>query len=255
MGVSFVIPTLCLSVKRGMLWIFTSQYPSVFACDNLCEELADQINVLFMQLFDPDCVYARFGVLDSTKQAVKLWRKYDLALASQGQGTATRMITRKNRTTPAMNTLMGTECTGRPGHPKTRRLLAKSASDPSIGTAAVRAPSGKAHLKSTANGPMQAKRPQMDSLKQEALFKIACKNLSRKGVEALPTGPGANTAGRAMVRAASLSQTGSSCADSRGTSLNGRRRRSLRTLAGKGASPVRAKRPTIEEYFLRAGKP
>merc|ERR1719199_2249702 len=104
-----------------MYWIFTSRYPSVFneaTRPAFCQQLTEQINVLFMQLFDPDCVYARFGVLDSTQRAVKLWRKYDVALGSKGQGIATRMVTRKLRTSPSMNTLMSAECTGRPGHPK-----------------------------------------------------------------------------------------------------------------------------------------
>jgi len=251
MGVSLVIPAFFLSIKQGILWVFTSRYPSVFANDELCKQLTDQINVLFMQLFDPDCVYARFGVLDSTKQAMKLWRKLDLALASQGQGATRRMITRKNRTTPALNTLLGAECTGRPGHSKTRRLLAKSASDPSIGAGGpAHTGASKAASKGGAGAPNQSKRLQMDELKQEALFKVACKNLSRKGVEALPTGPGAHSASRVLARAASAIRL-----EGRGASLNGRRRRSLRVLAGRGASPVRDKRPTTTEMMQRMGKP
>lgn len=260
MGVSLVIPAFCISLKQGMFRIFTSRYPSVFAnnsdqikSDELCEQLTDQINVLFMQLFDPDCVYARFGVLDSSKQAVRLWRKWDMALASQGQGPATRMITRKFRTTPAMNTLLGAECTGRPGHPKTRRLLAKSASDPSM-----RSTASKAATKGGAVGQNSLKKPQMDELKQEALFKVACKNLSRKGMEALPTGPGGNTAVRVMQRAASAGATRhvSAVMESRAASSNGRRRRSsIRALAGRGSSPAKERRPTTLELLQRAIKP
>jgi len=91
----------------------------------------------------------------------------------------------------------------------------------------------------------------MDDFKQEAMFKIACKNVLRKGNEALPTGPGAHSAGRVVARAASASRL----KESRGSSLNGRRRRSLRMLAGcgTGAAPVREMRPTVVEMMQRVG--
>jgi len=289
MGVSFVIPALCLSIKRGIQWVFTSRYPKVVASENIGQQLSEQINVLFMQLFDPDCVYARFGVLDTTKQAVKLWRKYDMALASKGQSVSTRMITRKNRTTPAMQTLMGAECTGRPGNAKTRKLLAKSASDSLITAGPSRVVTSKVVTKVStaglsqakkpqmdADGPTQAKKaqtdaggpsqvkkpqidelkkkPQMDELKQEALFKVACKQLSRSGLDALPTGPGKATASRALARAASAARLISTGPEGKGSGLNGRRRRSLRALAGRGMSPVKKKLPTFEELMQNYGK-
>lgn len=252
MGVSFVIPVLCLSIKRGIQWIFMSMFPSVFADQRLCQKLVEQINVVFMQLFDPDCAYARFGALDSTKQAVKLWKKFDLALASKGQGVATRMVMRKNRTTPAVNTLMGPECSGRPGNPKTRKLLAKSASDSVI---AAGAGSSKDAAKAGSGGPRHTKKPQMDEFKQEALFKVACKQLSRPGLKALPTGPGSATASRVLERAASTSRLHSAGPEGRGrgASLNGRRRRALHVLAGRCVSPVRDKRPTTIEFLQGAG--
>jgi hypothetical protein len=258
-GVSFVIPVFCLSIKKGVKWIFTSRYPSVFSqhdqADELCRQLVEQINVLFMQLFDPDCVYARFGALDSTKQAVKLWKKLDLALASRGQGTATRMIQRKNRTSTTVNTLMDTECTGRPGNAKTRKLLAKSASDTILTSGHSRTGSGKNLGKAGAAGVKHAKKTQMDEFKQEALFQVACKQLSRTGLEGLPMGPGAATASRALARAASATTTrAASAAGGRGSSLNGRRRRALRAITGRGISPVRDKRPTTMELMQKVGQ-
>jgi hypothetical protein len=249
MGVSFLIPLLFLSIKHGMQWIFLTKYPSVFACGRTCRHLTEQINVLLMQLFDPDCVYARFGVLDSSKQALKLWRKYDLALASKGQGNATRMINRKNRTTPAVNTFMGPECSGRPGNAKTRRLLAKSASDTVLAASTCRHGTSKAAEKNWST-TSQPKKPPMDELKQEALLKIACKKLSRSSSQAMTFGPGAATANRALVRA-SAARLASTGPEGRGSSANGRTQRSLRQLAGRGMSPVREKRPTTIEFTQR----
>jgi len=258
------MPSFSLAIKRGMYWVFTSRYPSVFneaTEPALCQQLSEQINVLFMQLFDPDCVYARFGVLDSTQDAIKLWRKFDLALASNGQGIASRMITRKNRTTPAMNTLMGPECFGRPTNAKTRKLLAKSASDSSVrigsfGCAAAKASRSpgptKVSAKARSPAPSQTTKPQMDELKQGVLFKLACKQMSHS---VLPVGPGKATAERAVARAASTGRLTSAAAESRGASLNGKRRRNpLRVLGGRGMSPVRDRRPTTLEMMQSMGQ-
>jgi len=89
----------------------------------------------------------------------------------------------------------------------------------------------------------------MDESKQEALFHVACKQLSRSGLEALPTGPGAATAKRALARAASAPQH--SLKRNKAGSVNAGHRAALRMLAGRGMSPVKEKRPTTLELFQR----
>lgn len=198
-GASFVLPIIVLTIKRGVRDVFAGRFPNLCAPGALLSRhLADQINVLFMQLFDPDCTYARFGVLDQTREAVHLWRKMDLAMTATGRGAATRMLTRKNRTTPILNTLMGLEGS-RPGDAKTRRLLASSASDPVLSSST--ASSGRSRPPSAGRPETEAwnqdsanrgrrMRPtsagkQMEAWKQAAFYKVVCKRMTSSGREAL----------------------------------------------------------------------
>jgi len=107
LGVSFIIPSLMLTVKRGIERIFELQYPRIFAEETLCRQLIDRINTLLMRLFDPDCVYAHFGVFDGESQAIKLSRKLDLMLSARGQSSAKRSVGKRYRSTPLVRSLLG----------------------------------------------------------------------------------------------------------------------------------------------------
>lgn len=187
----FVLPLLALTIKRGVRDVFAAKYLRLCTPGAPCfEHLIDQINVLFMQLFDPDCMYARFGLLDQTREGAQLWRKLDLAMVGMGWGTATRMTSRKNRTTPALNALMGLDGS-RPGNAKTRRLLVHSASDPALSrsdlaAAQLRTEAWKQesrHRKERSRPPSAGKR--MESWKQAALYRVACQRMTSSGREAL----------------------------------------------------------------------
>mmetsp|Transcript_118730 Transcript_118730/g.221952 ORF Transcript_118730/g.221952 Transcript_118730/m.221952 type:complete len:645 (+) Transcript_118730:90-2024(+) len=190
-GVGFVLPILALTIKRGVRDVFAARYPRLCTPGApLIQHLIDRINVLFMQLFDPDCTYARFGMLDQTREAAQLWRKLDLAMTGMGRGTATRMATRKNRTTPVLHALMGLEGS-RPGNAKTRRLLSSSASDPALSRS--NPPSARPRMEAWSQESIprrERSRPpsagkRMESWKQAALYKVACQRMTSSGREAL----------------------------------------------------------------------
>lgn len=128
-GVGFVIPVLLLSLKLAIEGIFSSRYPMLFEDPQPGSQLVAAINIVCMQLLDPDCAFARFAALDAEmpSRTLRLWRRYESVLSSKGLGSASRMLTRVNRTTPLVHSFVsdGAE----PAHPETRRLLAKSASE------------------------------------------------------------------------------------------------------------------------------
>jgi len=130
-GISFVIPGFMLALKRGVEWCYQMSYPWIFTEASTTTQLTDQINILFMRLFDPDCLYASFGALEASERAIHLWHKLGVLQASLGVTPARRIINQEYRTTPLMSLLM-TSDGGNPGDPKTRVLLAKSASESMI---------------------------------------------------------------------------------------------------------------------------
>lgn len=133
-GISFAIPAFMLALKRGVEWCFQVSYPWMFADAKITTQLIDQINLLFMRLFDPDCLYASFGALEASERAINLWRKLGILQASLGVTPARRIINQEFRTTPLMSLLLLSDG-GNPGDPKTRVLLSKSSSESMIGSA------------------------------------------------------------------------------------------------------------------------
>lgn len=73
-GAGFVIPALLLAVKMVVEMIMSDQYQDVFRGSALAR-LVDEINVTCMNLLDPDCLFSRFGALDTRPEAIRLWRK------------------------------------------------------------------------------------------------------------------------------------------------------------------------------------
>ena len=53
-GVSFGLPCLMLTVKRGIERCFEISYPTLMSDEVLRQQVLDRINTLLMRLFDPD---------------------------------------------------------------------------------------------------------------------------------------------------------------------------------------------------------
>lgn len=138
LGVSLVLPCIFLTLKRGVLRCFQSQYPDIFGAGNgpessaevrfLQQEIVDRINSLCMRLFDPDNAYARFGRLDGTREAILLWKKLDLRASSQGASHQKRLQSRMHRNGMLFSSLLSAEGTSESapvgaGSAKTRALV------------------------------------------------------------------------------------------------------------------------------------
>lgn len=161
-----------LALKRGVEWCFSQSYP--FICAEVVgnTQLIDQINIMFMRLFDPDCLYASFGSILASKRAIKLWHKLSVMQASLGMTPARKVINQEFRITPLMSLLMNSDG-GQPSDPKTRVLLAKTVSEPMI----------NAHDTDPARA--QDKIP-LDGWRRAALYRSANKRvngLQRAGME------------------------------------------------------------------------
>lgn len=173
-GISFVIPAFMLAIKRGVEWCFLQQHAWIYIEQHTKIQFLDQLNVMFMHLFDPDCLYASFGSLEASEHAIKLWRKLAVLHASLGITPATRIIHQEYRTTPLMSLLMSSDG-GNPCDPKTRVLLSKSSSEGKLGS----------HAK--ADPTKSANRVPLEGWRRAALFRSANKRLSglqRAGLEA-----------------------------------------------------------------------
>eukprot|EP00928_Gymnodinium_smaydae_P012391 TRINITY_DN1449_c0_g2_i2.p1 TRINITY_DN1449_c0_g2~~TRINITY_DN1449_c0_g2_i2.p1 ORF type:complete len:533 (-),score=106.82 TRINITY_DN1449_c0_g2_i2:298-1896(-) len=112
-GICFVLPVFLLSLKRGVEHTFTSQYTKMFADADfgpvLSDKLVLQLNIMMMNIFDPDCAYANFGTLDSSQGAIRMWRKLHTLQMKMGLTPATRMRSAMYRTTPAVMLLMNSD--------------------------------------------------------------------------------------------------------------------------------------------------
>merc|ERR1719253_2308960 len=69
-------------------------------------EITVNINVLLMRLFDPDCMYTRFGKLDGTGKAIALWRQIDLLTSAGGLTKAKRLFKRTHHATPLVRAVL-----------------------------------------------------------------------------------------------------------------------------------------------------
>lgn len=185
-GISFVIPAFVLALKRGVEWVFQVSYPWIFAEAQSTTQLIDQINILFMRLFDPDCLYASFGALEASERAIKLWYKLGVLQASMGITPARRIIYQEYRTTPLMKLLMG----GNAGDPKTRMLLSKSPSESMI-----------VSLASRQQDPHKAQETvPLEGWRRAALYRSANKRLQKVEATTTPTDEPKKTKGGFMKR-------------------------------------------------------
>jgi len=129
-GVSFVMPCLMLTIKRGMERCFEISYPTLMSNEMLQQQVLDSINTLLMRFFDPDCTYARFGKLDGEGKAIAITKRLDAIMASQGSTHTKRLHGRMFRATPLVKAvlgLMGTDGnSGTVVEPKTRVMMLQS---------------------------------------------------------------------------------------------------------------------------------
>eukprot|EP00927_Polykrikos_kofoidii_P034109 TRINITY_DN28939_c0_g1_i1.p1 TRINITY_DN28939_c0_g1~~TRINITY_DN28939_c0_g1_i1.p1 ORF type:complete len:611 (-),score=125.60 TRINITY_DN28939_c0_g1_i1:336-2168(-) len=181
-GICFVLPVFLLALKRGVEHIFLTQYRRTFSDmdhgEEWNEKLVTQLNILMMNTFDPDCAYANFGALDSSSEAIRLWKKLCVLQMKLGLTPATRMIGREFRTTPMVLLLMNSDGYN-PIDPKTRKHLQKSSSDSVLATCAGVFPQERidderrrcAEAKGGAPSPMP--RPRLDKTRRAALYRTA----------------------------------------------------------------------------------
>lgn len=178
---SFVVSATLLTLKRGIEQVFLKQYESAFTDTDhgevLSGKLVDQLNYLMMNIFDPDCVAASFGALDTGIEAIKLWKRLHLLQMKVGLTPATRTLCHQFRTTPLMLLLMNSD-NGGPADAKTRRLLSRSTSDTVL--AAV---SGVQMVEANSkgrSGQTQAV-PRLDEYRRAKAYSSACERLARAG--------------------------------------------------------------------------
>lgn len=187
-GVSFVLPVLLLSMKRGVEDCFFSQYPKFFekveelrtasSCTGFgpaVQRLIDHINVTFMSLFNPDGNHFSFAALDSSKGAIRLWRKVSVIQTALGRDQCARHLAKVERTSTVMQTLMGDGC-ATSADPKTRRLLAKSSSDTAL------------HRGSARSGHAPESGLQPGDWRQAVLYRTARRRLSHSGRQVVAEG-------------------------------------------------------------------
>merc|ERR1712008_72644 len=188
-GISFVTAAFLLAIKRGMEQVFLTQYQRIFANTDygeaLSQQLVDQINVMAMNLFDPDCAHASFGALDSSVEAIQISRKLHVAQMKLGLTPAMRMMNREFRTTPTVLLLMNADGGG-PRAPKTRKLLQKSNSD-----AVLRTATGAVALSETSSAAAASAsrpRPGLNKQQKAVLYRTARNRLASSGLNQLSSG-------------------------------------------------------------------
>jgi hypothetical protein len=170
-----------LALKRGVEWCFTFAHPWIFTDPKTNTHLIDQINIMFMRLFDPDCLYASFGALEASSRAIAIWHKLGILQASLGITPARRIFNQEFRTTPLMQLLM-TSDGGNPGDPKTRQLLAKCQSESMVGS-----PTKSTSSPSKDSVGSSPERKPLEGWQRSLLYRSANKRLNglqRAGLEA-----------------------------------------------------------------------
>lgn len=197
-----------LMLKRSIESVFTYQYRKVFTDQDVGEsmdfQLVDQINVMVMNLFDPDCAHSNFGALDTSTQAMKLWRKLHIIQMKLGLTPATRTLAREFRTTPMMLLLMHGDPSG-PSNPKTRKFLQRSSSDTVLAAVAGLPPIAPQAMRNSdasqvdhaspspsRGGSMRQVRPKLDRHRYAALHRTAWGRLSSAGQQAISGGSSAS---------------------------------------------------------------
>jgi len=202
-GISFVIPGFMLALKRGVEWVFQQCHPWIFTEVHTQGTLIDQMNIMFMKLFDPDCLYASFGALEASEKAIKLYRKLRVLQASIGETPATRMIHQEYRTTPLMSMLM--ESGANAGDAKTRQLLNRSQSESMMQFGGG----------SSASKDQRTQPTPLDGWRRAALYRSANKRISglqRAGTEAINSNDKDNKAKNTFMKSASTNKIAASAA-------------------------------------------
>lgn len=185
-GICFVLPVFMLTLKRGVERIFLDQYRKMLSDPDvghlLNDKLVDQLNIMMMNIFDPDCSYSNFGALDSSQYAIMLWKRLFTLQMKLGLTPATRMLGREFRTTPMVLLLMNSDGYD-PIDPKTRKHLQKSTSDSVLAAVAGVLPvdridgekhRGAAKAKPRGLAPMTPMpRPRLDEGRRSALYRTA----------------------------------------------------------------------------------
>jgi len=136
-GICFVLAVFLVAIKRGVEHIFYEQYGH-FLQEKTCgprltQQLLTQLNIMVMNVFDPDCAFAHFGALDSSVMAIRLWKRLALVQMKLGMTPAAKMHSCEFRSSPATLWLMHSDG-GQPVNPKTRIHLQKSNSDSVLAT-------------------------------------------------------------------------------------------------------------------------
>jgi len=106
-GVNHKLPCLMLVIKHGIERCFEIQYPNVLADAATSQKLIDNINALLMRLFDPDCVYAGFGIFAGTVKARHLRRKLDRMRSMSGHNHIVRLRGQVHRSTQLVQSVLG----------------------------------------------------------------------------------------------------------------------------------------------------
>jgi hypothetical protein len=106
-GVSFVLPCLMLTVKRGIERCFEISYPTLMSNELLQQQTIDRINILFMRLFDPDSTYARCAKFDGEGKAIMLSKKLDVMMDKRGGTNVKRLHGKMHRSTPLVRAVLG----------------------------------------------------------------------------------------------------------------------------------------------------
>jgi len=166
LGVSFMLPATMITLKWAVERCLTIQYPKFMVDEDLCQQVIDRINVLFMRLFDPDCRYAHFGALSGTHSR-HLVKNLELIQAAMGQSNTKRTLKMMNRATPLLRSLMKE---GGCIDPRTRALMNRNDSEKH-------------------QPPQQNQQEQMENWKRVELYHVALKrlgpSLSEKGLAIL----------------------------------------------------------------------
>lgn len=184
----FVVAVSLLALKKAVQRVFILHYPKMFNdLDNgpgLILHLVDQINVLFMNLFDPDCTQVNFAALDSSSDAIRLWKRLHVAQMKLGLTPATRTLAREFRTRPSMLLLMNADGGG-PSNAKTRKFLQKSSSDTVLAAVAGFPPVLADSTRGKGQTLSGQVRPNLDQQRRTTLYRSACNRLSAAGQLAL----------------------------------------------------------------------
>eukprot|EP00929_Paragymnodinium_shiwhaense_P000040 TRINITY_DN10013_c0_g1_i1.p1 TRINITY_DN10013_c0_g1~~TRINITY_DN10013_c0_g1_i1.p1 ORF type:complete len:607 (-),score=177.47 TRINITY_DN10013_c0_g1_i1:72-1892(-) len=197
-GICFVLPVFMLTLKRGVERILLEQYRRMFADTDagaeLTQTLVNNINIMFMNIFDLDCAYSNFGALDSSSEAQRLWKKLQTLQMKIGLTPANRMLGREFRTTPMVLLLMNSDGHA-PINAKTRAFMRRSDSDSVLASVAGFSPKDRIEqerrrqlvAKGLAKAPDEPfnPRPKLDAGRRAVLYRTAKSRFAAGGEEIL----------------------------------------------------------------------